>query len=198
LGQVTQASPSAGASTDDDLLLAVAGGDQLAFRQLMERHAKQMLTLAQRLTGSADDADEVVQEAFLKVWRLAGRWEVNGAAAFSTWFYRVVFNASLDRRRRAPMAPLEEAGVPVDPAPIGFETAQSKQRRDAIVAAIDQLPKRQKEAVWLYYFGEVSGPEAAQILGMSLSALEALLVRGRRSVKKALIKRGILSLGDIL
>ncbi len=184
--------------TDDDLLLAIATGDQLAFRRLMERHAKQMLALAQRLTGSADDADEVVQEAFLKVWRLSGRWEVNGAAAFSTWFYRVVFNACLDRKRRTPMAPLEEAGVPVDPGPIGFETAQSKQRRDAIVAAIDHLPKRQKEAVWLYYFGEVSGPQAAEILGMSLSALEALLVRGRRGVKKALIKRGILSLGDIL
>lgn len=184
--------------TDDDLLLAIAKGDQLAFRRLMERHARPMLALAQRLTGSADDADEVVQEAFLKVWRLAGRWKVDGAAAFSTWFYRVVMNASLDRRRKMPMAPLEEAGTPIDPAPIGHETAQSKQRHAAIIAAIDQLPKRQRDAVWLYYFGEVTGPEAAQILGMSLSALEALLVRGRRSVKKALIKRGISSIGDIL
>jgi RNA polymerase sigma-70 factor, ECF subfamily len=192
LGHVNQG------GTDDDLLLAIAKGDQLAFRRLMERHAKPMLALAQRTTGSAEDADEVVQEAFLKVWRLAGRWEVGGAATFSTWFYRVVFNACLDRRRRAPMAPLEEAGMPVDPAPIGFETAQSKQRRAAIVDAIEQLPRRQKEAVWLYYFGEVTAPEAAEILGMSLSALEALLVRGRRSVKKALTKRGILTLGDIL
>jgi len=170
----------------------------LAFRRLMERHAKPMLALAQRLTGSAEDADEVVQEAFLKVWRLAGRWEVGGAAAFSTWFYRVVFNACLDRRRRAPMAPLEDAGEPVDPAPIGFETAQVKQRRLAIVSALDELPERQRKAVWLYYFGEVSGPQAAETLDMSLSALEALLVRGRRSLKKALIKRGIVSIGDIL
>lgn len=184
--------------TDDDLLLAIAQGDQPAFRRLMERHARPMLALAQRLTGSADDADEVVQEAFLKVWRLAGRWEVNGAATFSTWFYRVVMNAALDRRRRTPMAPLEDAGEPADPAPIGSETAQTKERRAAIVAAIDQLPKRQRDAVWLYYFGEVTGPEAARILGMSLSALEALLVRGRRSVKKALTKRGISSIGDIL
>jgi RNA polymerase sigma-70 factor (ECF subfamily) len=63
---------------------------------------------------------------------------------------------------------------------------------------LDALPERQRKAVWLYYFGEVTGPEAAQILGMSLSALEALLVRGRRSLKKALVKRGIVSIGDIL
>ena len=198
MGQVKQHSPAAGAAADDDLLQAIAQGDQLAFRRLMERHAKPMLALAQRLTGSAEDADEVVQEAFLKVWRLAGRWEVGGAAAFSTWFYRVVFNACLDRRRRAPMAPLEDAGEPVDPAPIGYETAQEKQRRLAIVSALDELPERQRKAVWLYYFGEVSGPQAAETLDMSLSALEALLVRGRRSLKKALIKRGIVSIGDIL
>jgi RNA polymerase sigma-70 factor (ECF subfamily) len=198
LGQGKQCSPAAGAAADDDLLQAIAKGDQLAFRRLMERHAKPMLALAHRLTGSAEDADEVVQEAFLKVWRLAERWEVNGAAAFSTWFYRVVFNACLDRRRRAPMAPLEDAGTPIDPAPIGSETAQDKQRRQAIVAALEELPERQKKAVWLYYFGEVSGPQAAETLGMSLSALEALLVRGRRSLKKALIKRGIVSIGDIL
>ena len=198
MGQVKQCSPAAGAAADDDLLMSIAKGDQLAFRRLMERHAKPMLALAHRLTGSAEDADEVVQEAFLKVWRLAGRWEVNGAAAFSTWFYRVVFNACLDRRRRAPMAPLEDAGTPVDPAPIGIETAQEKERRSAIVAALDVLPERQRKAVWLYYFGEVNGPQAAEILGMSLSALEALLVRGRRSLKKALVKRGIVSIGDIL
>ena len=198
MGQVKQGGPAAGAAADDDLLLAIAKGDQLAFRRLMERHGKPMLALAHRLTGSAEDADEVVQEAFLKVWKLAGRWEVGGAAAFSTWFYRVVFNASLDRRRRAPMAPLEEAGTPVDPAPIGFETAHEKQRRLAIVAALEELPERQKKAVWLYYFGEVTGPQAAEVLGMSLSALEALLVRGRRSLKKALTKRGIVSIGDIL
>jgi RNA polymerase sigma-70 factor (ECF subfamily) len=63
---------------------------------------------------------------------------------------------------------------------------------------LDELPERQRKAVWLYYFGEVSGPEAAKTLDMSLSALEALLVRGRRSLKKALIKRGIVSIGDIL
>ena len=185
-------------STDDDLLLSIAEGDQRAFRLLMRRHAKPMLALAQRVTGSGDDADEIVQESFLKVWRLARKWQVGGAASFSTWFYRVVLNACLDRRRRLTMAPLEDAGEPVDPSPDGSEAALSRQRRAAIMAAVNELPERQKKAVSLCYFGEVSGPEAAKILDLSLSALEALLVRGRRGLKKSLMKHGIGSVGDIL
>jgi RNA polymerase sigma-70 factor (ECF subfamily) len=179
-------------------LQCIAQGDQQAFRLLMQRHGKPMLALAQRVTGSNEDADEIVQECFLKVWRLAERWQVDGAASFSTWFYRVVLNACLDRRRRAPMAPLDEAGEPADPAPLGLESALLRQRREVILAALDELPRRQKQAVWLCYFGEVSGPEAAKTLEMSLSALEALLVRGRRGLKKALTKHGIMSIGDIL
>ena len=184
--------------TDDDLLLCIADGDQQAFRRLMERHGRPMLALAQRVTGSAEDADEIVQECFLKVWRLAKKWQVDGAATFSTWFYRVVLNACLDRKRRAPMAPLEDAGEPVDPSPAGDDETLIRQRRDLILAALNALPSRQKQAMWLHYFGEVSGPETAKILDMSLSAVEALLVRGRRSMKKSLGKSGIASLGDIL
>jgi RNA polymerase sigma-70 factor (ECF subfamily) len=185
-------------STDDDLLLRIAEGDQQAFRLLMQRHGKAMLVLAQRVTGSSEDADEIVQESFLKVWKRAEKWEVGGAASFSTWFYRVVLNACLDRRRRMPMAPLEDAGEPADPSPDGADIALLRQRRRVVLAALDELPKRQREAVWLCYFGEVSGPEAAKTLDMSLSALEALLVRGRRGLKKSLTKKGIDSIGDIL
>jgi RNA polymerase sigma-70 factor (ECF subfamily) len=190
--------PLAEGSADDDLLQAIARGEEGALRQLMQRHGKPMLVLAQRVTGSADDADEVVQESFLKVWKMAARWQVDGAATFSTWFYRVVLNASLDRRRRAPMAPLEDAGEPVDQAPIGSETAQIRQRRETLLRAMNELPERQKEALSLCYFGEVNGPEAARILKMSVSALEALLVRGRRGLRKSLMKNGIETIGDIL
>jgi len=184
--------------TDDMLVQATAAGDRDAFGRLMERHGKAMLGLAHRLTGNGHDADEIVQEAFLKVWRLAGRWRPDGPATFLTWLYRVVVNACLDRRRRPPMAPLEDAGTPVDPAPLGLDAIHFKQRREAILAALDDLPERQRAAVWVFYFGEVSGPEAARILGIGLPALEALLVRGRRGLKKSLVKRGILSMGDIL
>jgi RNA polymerase sigma-70 factor (ECF subfamily) len=198
LGRLQEYRPLAEGGTDDDLLVRIANGDQRAFRLLMERHGRPMLALAQRVTGSSDDADEIVQECFLKVWRLAERWKVDGAATFSTWFYRVVLNACLDRKRRAPMAPLEDAGEPVDPSPDGADEAQDRQRRDIILAAVNDLPDRQRQAVWLCYFGEVSGPQAAKILDMTLSALEALLVRGRRGLKKSLSKSGIESIGDIL
>ena len=190
--------PPDGEGCDDVLLSSVAGGDRLAFRRLMERHARPMMALAQRLTGNADDADEIVQEAFLKVWTMAHRWRSDGTATFATWLYRVVLNACLDRRRRTPFASLEEAGDPADAAPCGLEQAQSRQRRRIVLDAIAELPRRQRAALWLYYFGEVTGPEAARILDLSVSALEALLVRGKRALRKSLIRRGVNGLGDLI
>ncbi len=95
---------------DDDLLRRVAAGDRWALQRLMDRHGRAMLALAERTTGNAADADELVQETFLKVWTMAPRWRADGGALFSTWLYRVVLNASLDLRRRRPLHALEEAG----------------------------------------------------------------------------------------
>lgn len=183
---------------DDDLLRAAADGDRPAFRRLMDRHSRPMLALAQRVTGSAHDADEIVQEAFLKVWTMAPRWRPDGEAKFSTWLYRVVLNACLDRRRRVVFAPLEEAGDPADCAPGGLDQAMSRQCRAVIAAALEALPQRQRAALSLYYYGEVSAPQAARILDMSLPALEALLVRGKRALRKALLRHGVGGMGDIV
>lgn len=156
-----------------------------------------MVVLAQRVTGSAHDADEIVQDAFLKMWTMAPRWRFDGSATFATWLYRVVLNGSLDRRRRAPFAPLEEAGDPADPAPGGLEAAVTRQRQETIAACLAELPHRQGEALVLHYFGELTAPQAAEVLQLSLSAVEALLVRGKRSLKKAPERRGISRVGDI-
>lgn len=182
---------------DDRLLAAIAAGDRGAFRRLMERHVRSVLSVAHRVAGNAQDADDVAQEAFLKVWTLAPRWKPDGEARFSTWLYRVVVNLCLDRRRVRPMAALEEAGDPPDPAPGGAESAAATQRRDRLMEAMGDLPDRQRIAVALYYFAEVGGPEAARHLGLSVPALEALLVRARRALKEALERRGLKDFGDL-
>ncbi|MDR3440221.1 RNA polymerase sigma factor [Telmatospirillum sp.] len=183
---------------DDALLVGTAAGDRRAFQRLMERHSRAMLALSQRVVGNTHDADEVVQEAFLKVWTKAPQWQIDGKAKFSTWLYRVVLNASLDRLRRTPLAPLEDAGDIVDPTPNGLDRALATQRQKVLARAMTALPPRQQAALSLHYFGDVSGPQAAEILQLSLSACEALLARGKRGLRKSLAALGVTGLGDML
>lgn len=186
-----------GRDEDDDFLSEIAAGDRTTFGRLMERHATAMLALAERVTGSPEDADEIVQDAFLKVWNMAPDWRPDGPARFSTWLYRVVLNAGIDRQRQRRHAPLDEAAEFADTAPGGLEQSMARQQRDTVTAALLDLPDRQRSALSLYYFSEIRAHEAAKILGVSLSAMEALLVRGKRALRNALGRRGITEWGDV-
>ncbi len=164
----------------------------------MGRHVKPSLAVARRILGNADDAEEVVQEAFLRVWGTAAGWRPDGEARFSTWLYRIVVNLCLDRRRRPPFAPLEEAGAPATDEPDGLEQAVRMRSRDVMAQALMQLPARQRAAIAVYYYEDVSVPEAARILDVSVSSLESLLVRARRTLKKTLAESGVAKTGDLL
>lgn len=182
---------------DDALLMRIADGDREAFRLLMDRHVRKLLVMAERITGSAEDANDVVQDAFLKVWRLAANWRPDGEAQFSTWIYRVAFNLCIDRKRAKPMEELDAAGEIADLSPDGADHALASERKSLLAGAMEELPLRQREALALYYFAEVSGPEAARSLGISIAAMEALLVRARRGLKDALSRRGLKNFGDL-
>lgn len=182
---------------DEVLLLAIGRGDHRAFTALMERHGAFAMTLAMRMTGNAQDAEEVAQEAFLRVWLAAGRWSP-GAARFTTWLYRVVVNLCLDRKRRAPMLAIDDVAEPADDRPSGLDACSTEQARGLVAEALASLPERQRAAVSLCYYGEVSCQEAADILEVSLSALESLLVRGRRGLRDYFCGRGLEKMGDVL
>lgn len=156
------------------------------------------MTLAIRMTGNAPDAEEVAQEAFLRVWSAAARWDSSGGARFSTWLYRVVMNLCLDRKRRAPMLAMDDVEEPADPGPTGLEHCSDGQARTLVAEALASLPERQRAAVSLCYFGEVSCQDAADSLDISLSALESLLVRGRRALRDFFARRGLKRIGDVL
>jgi len=198
LGEYCSGESDDGEPNDDRLLYDAANGDRRAFQRLMERRARPLMVLATRITGNEADADEVVQEAFLKVWEMAPRWRTDGGARFSTWVYRVVLNASIDVRRRRPLNTLEEAGELADDGADGLDQAVARQRQVVVRQAMETLPQRQRTAVMLHYFGEISAPEAARILGLTVSAMEALLVRGKRGIRMALAQRGVTGLGDVL
>jgi len=177
--------------TDEDLIARTASGDRVAFHLLVERHTQRSLRLAQRISGNASDAEELVQEAFLRLWTKADTWQ-SGRGRFTTWFFRILVNLCLDRKRRPDMLSLESAGEPADPTPGAVERIYQNELGRTIAAAVGELPERQRAALALCYYEEMSNLEAAEALSVSVSALEALLVRARRTLRTKLAALGAL------
>jgi RNA polymerase sigma-70 factor (ECF subfamily) len=178
--------------SDEALMARVARGDQPAFRVLARRHAPAIVRLARRILGNTADAEDVAQEAMLRVWTHAPRWQP--LAAFKTWLTRVVVNLCLDRKRRAPWVELESAGEIVDSAPVASELAETDERERLLQAAIAKLPDRQRTAIVLTYSEGMSNAQVADILDTSVSAVETLLVRGKQNLRRAL--GGLIDEGD--
>lgn len=177
--------------TDEELVERVAENDAAAFRRLVDRHFVRSLRMVTRVTGNLADAEEVVQEGFLRLWQHAGRWQP-GRARFTTWFYRILMNLCIDRSRRATSAPLEAAGDPPDPG-MGAEARLARAEvSDAVALALAELPARQRAALVLCYYEELSNIEAAKALQVSVPALESLLVRGRRALRARLAALDVL------
>lgn len=172
------------ARADEALMARVARGDEVAFRQLSRRHVPAMVGLARRVLGNAADAEDVVQEAMLRVWTHAPRWQP--LAAFRTWLTRVVVNLCLDRKRRKPWVDLNAAGEIVDPTPSIPEVAEKNEREQALTAAIGELPHRQRTAILLTYSEGMTNAQVAEVLDTSVSAVETLLIRGKKSLRTKL------------
>lgn len=181
--------------SDDALMRRAGSGDKTAFALLVRRHLARATALAQRITGNRSDAEEIVQEAFLRCWQKAPEWrpandraanDGGSTAQFGTWLYRVLVNLCLDRRRRPQPVEIEAAEMVADDAADGFdETARGETSR-RVQAAMAQLPERQRAALALCYFEGMGNIEAAAMLDISIGALESLLVRARRALRDAL------------
>lgn len=178
--------------SDEALMARVARGDQPAFRALARRHLPAMVGLARRILGNTADAEDVAQEAMLRVWTHAPRWQP--LAAFKTWLTRVVVNLCLDRKRRAPWVDLEAAGEIVDPSVDAAEQAEIDERERFLQRAIENLPDRQRAAIVLTYSEGMSNAQVADMLDTSVSAVETLLVRGKQNLRRALGQ--LIELGD--
>ena len=175
-----------GMGDDETLMRRIASGERAAFAALMERHLSRALALAERVTGNRGDAEELVQEAMLKVWTQAERFRPE-AGRFRAWFNRIVVNLCIDRRRRPASLPLEAAGEPADGAPDALTRAIAAESSRSLRAALAELPERQRLALVLCYWDGQSNQEAAATLGTSVGAIETLLVRARRQLKSKLV-----------
>ncbi len=171
-------------STDDDaLLLARFGaGDHGAARILTDQLLPRVLRQAWRMLGDEAEAEDVAQDAMLRLWRHAGDWRA-GEARVSTWLYRVTYNLCIDRiRKRRPSVPIEDVAEPADPAPSVLERLANSEESRALAQAILALPERQRQALVLRHFEAMSNPAIGERLDCSVEAVESLLARARRQL----------------
>lgn len=170
--------------SDEALMARIAAGDAGAFRMLAGRHVPATVRLAHRILGNSADAEDVAQDAMLRVWTNAPRWQP--LAQFRTWLTRVTVNLCLDRKRRPPWSDLSAAGEIVDPSPGPAAQLERDEGDKALNAAIAKLPARQRAAVALTYGEGLNNAQTAAALGTSVSAVETLLARARHSLRATL------------
>jgi RNA polymerase sigma-70 factor (ECF subfamily) len=170
--------------SDQELMARAGQGDGRAFQALVRRHAGRAVALARRILGNDALAEEIAQDALLRVWIAAPRWRPQ--AAFRTWLYRIVVNLCLNAKRRPTSLPLGAADDIADPAPRPDAQLEQREQDRRLAAAIEALPDRQRAAIVLTYQEGLGNAEAASVLDVSLSAFEALLVRAKRELRATL------------
>ena len=171
-------------ATDGDLLRAAAASDRAAFTEIVSRYHQPVYRLVWRMTGGSADSEDIAQEAFVKLWRNPS--QVREAAALKGWLMRVASNAVIDRSRKPKHGDIEDVPELSDPAAkpdAPLDRAQAARLIDAKLAA---LPDRQRLALSLVYFESLTNIEAAEIMEVSVEAVESLLARARRSLKESL------------
>ncbi|WP_445191840.1 RNA polymerase sigma factor [Sphingomonas sp. Tas61C01] len=170
---------------DSRLVERVGRGEPAAARMLVAAKLPRIMGLATRMLRNTGEAEDVAQEAFERVWRTAGAWQP-GRARFDTWLHTVVLNLCRDRLRRRREVTGTAFPEAVDPSPDAEAGLIEAERGNAVAAAIAALPERQREAILLVHYQDMSGAEAAAALDISVEALESLLARGRRSLRARL------------
>jgi RNA polymerase sigma-70 factor, ECF subfamily len=174
------------AATDEELMARVAQRDRDAFTRLLDRHLAPLQRFLLRMTGNAADADELGQEAMLRIWSHAQRWQPD-RVKFSTWLYRIARNLAIDHFRRRRNSDADTLASLVDDAPDAFAQLDAARRADTTRRAVGALPERQRTALLLCHFDGFSNQEAAAVLEISVDALESLLARARRTLRTTLM-----------
>jgi len=176
---------------DPELVEAAAAGDEDAFSELVRLTHAEMYGLAYRLLGNEDDARDVVQEAYLRVYRALPKFR--GEAAFTTWLYRITANAAytyMRRRGRQRADSLEGIEEPESQAPRPEEVSQNLSLREALSAQLQILPPEQRAVVVMKDVYDLPHDVIAKELGISVTAAKVRLHRARKRLRTALEAEG--------
>ncbi|OLP62463.1 RNA polymerase sigma-70 factor [Xaviernesmea oryzae] len=166
---------------DAALMQAVAAGEPAAMQMLVARKLPRLLALAVRMLGDRVEAEDVAQETFLRIWRHAGSFR-GERARLDTWAHRIALNLCYDRLRRRREQPMAEPPDAIDPALRPDEALSEACSARRVERALQALAPRQREAIVLVYYQDMTNRQAAELMDVSVDALESLLSRGRRAL----------------
>lgn len=175
---------------DETLMDFIRAGNVRAFEALVNRHHDRFLRMVYRWVLNSSDAEDVVQDAFEKLWSGKAKWQSHKKAKFTTWFYRILHNQSIDILRSRSRTHVEL----IDDIPSGEVSAEislmEQQVQKRLRENLIELPDAQRMAVMLFYYEELPQKQMAQIMGISVKALESLLSRARATLKERMASYG--------
>lgn len=176
--------------TDEQVMAAIAAGDQHAYAQAVRQHGRSLAAYAWRMLGSQSEAEDIIQETFLRLWIHADSW-VSGRASLSTWLHRIAHNLCIDHLRRGHVAKREPLdNEQPDGTPDAAQLLDREAARHQLQNALASLPERQRSALIMTHYQGLSNKDVAEIMGVSVDALESLLARARDGLRKRLSQTG--------
>ncbi|PPQ33472.1 sigma-70 family RNA polymerase sigma factor [Rhodopila globiformis] len=173
-------------ASDEELIRRVAGGDRVAFSSLVERYRGPLIRLAYGIVRNRSEAEDIVQETFIRIWTRAGDWDAARGTRFAAWVSRIATNLAIDQQRRQQTDSLDDAADAVAPGPDTEAHSMASEIQHRIERALGALPERQRTAFALCQFADLSNAEAAASMGVGIGTLEQLLVRARRRLRAEL------------
>jgi RNA polymerase sigma factor (sigma-70 family) len=176
--------------SDDALMARVAARETAALKLLADRHAQLPWRIAYRMLADSAEAEDVAQEALLRLWQYAERWQAGGPGV-AAWLTRVATNACLDRLRRRRFTSDEAVPERADESALADEAIEEDEVRKAVAECIEALPDRQRAAIVLTYYEERQNKMAAEILAMQVKAFESLLLRARAALRGCVEGKGV-------
>lgn len=190
MAEQTDHEPGQLEARDDNALMArVAARDGQAFRVLVDAHTTMLYRIGYRMLGDAAAAEDVAQDALLRLWHHAARWQGQGPGV-AAWLRRVATNLCLDRLRKRRFVSDDAVPERADDGPSAAEQMDEQRMRAQTIEAIATLPDRQRAAIILTYYEECSNLEAASVLGLNIKAFESLLLRARGALRRVLEGEG--------
>jgi RNA polymerase sigma-70 factor (ECF subfamily) len=170
--------------SDEDLMRFIRGQEVRAFDCLVQRHHRRFYNMVYRWVLSKEDAEDVVQAAFLKLWTGKAKWKEEKNARFTTWFYRILYNQAMDclRGSKRRFVDIEDSGLSEEAAQEEQMVLQEQQQ--LIRQALRELPERQRVAISMVYFEALPQKQIAGMMGISIKALESLLSRAKASLRE--------------
>jgi RNA polymerase sigma-70 factor (ECF subfamily) len=170
--------------SDEELMLRVRDGDPDAFEQIVLRHQAEAWRVAYRFTGDAAEAEDLAQEAFVRIFEASSRYKPT--ASFRTYLYCVLNRLCLDHVRKMQPMPTAELPPLTDPTRSPDEASRRKERDALVREAVSALPPTQRMAIVLRYFEGLGWAEIAEAMEVTPKAVERLLARGRRTLEDRL------------